>query len=176
MKYVSNCLFYLLLNMIIKFYLNSELSFVFIFQKLNKRMKALTNKSSYDENKKRRVRDVLRMDFMSSESEVESDSEEIFTVKKLDWRSREATKVFLELDKKASESLSSRSKRQMVKRVKSDFSSKRPVPDNISEDMRGCRIELIFLLINNNINNNKYFILELFFFFCIPFSCLMVNV
>lgn len=85
-------------------------------------------KTGWDEAKKRRISNALELCYMSSEEENNSDDETFLKTKPLSWRSEEYTKILEELDTKYERSMSNRSKRQMLKRVKGDMPSVRPKP------------------------------------------------
>ena len=72
-----------------------------LLQKLDNRTNALKAKQSWDEEKKKKIVHVLKMDYMSSEEERESDGEPYFAVKRVPWRSDELEEVMKELDKKS---------------------------------------------------------------------------
>ena len=79
---------------------------------------------------------------MSSESEVESDNERFYEIRKLTWRSQEATNLFIELDKKADELMNSRSRRQRVKRIRGERASGRSIPSFVPEKRKWAVTEV----------------------------------
>lgn len=85
-------------------------------------------KTGWEEAKKRRILNALELSYMSSEEENNSDDETFLKTKPLIWRSEEYTKILEELDTKYERSMSNRSKRQMLKRVKGNVPSTRPKP------------------------------------------------
>lgn len=97
-------------------------------RKLQWRMAMVEKKTGWDEAKKRRISNALELCYMSSEEENNSDDETFLKTKPLSWRSEEYTKILEELDTKYERSMSNRSKRQMLKRVKGDMPSVRPKP------------------------------------------------
>ena len=86
--------------------------------------------SSYSEEKKRHLIEVLTIDYMSpEESDYEecdenSDNPELskLIIRKLQWRSDELTRELKSLDRKSYRSKSQRARRMMVKRVVGGFS------------------------------------------------------
>ncbi|XP_062616427.1 uncharacterized protein LOC134278119 [Saccostrea cucullata] len=102
-------------------------------RKLQWRKSMVERKSGWDEVRKRKITEALELSYMSSEEEVVSDDEQIFIVKPLPWRSEEYNKYMEDLDSKYERNQSSRSKRQMIKRVKGDIPSIRPKPTHVKE-------------------------------------------
>ena len=97
-------------------------------QKLKSRRAAL-RQSVYSEEKKRKLEEVLAIDYMSpEESMYESNSDEDgqglmtkLVVKRFEWRSDELTRELKSLDRKANRARSERGKRMMVKREEGGF-------------------------------------------------------
>ena len=84
----------------------------------------------YSEEKKRKLEEVLSIDYMSPEESVyktNSDEDEgqgrmtKLVVKQLEWRSDELTRELKSLDRKANRARSERGKRMMVKREEGGF-------------------------------------------------------
>ncbi|XP_069109275.1 uncharacterized protein [Argopecten irradians] len=69
-------------------------------RKMTSRIAALNEKRSYSEEKKKKVREALRVDMMSSEEENISGDEACFLVKDIPWRSEEFSSIMKELDQK----------------------------------------------------------------------------
>jgi hypothetical protein len=88
----------------------------------------IKKKTGWDEAKKQKVQSAMDIILMSSEEEGSSEDESFFKVKPLPWRSDELNCLIEDLDSKYFRSQSSRSKRQMIKRVKGDIPSTRPKP------------------------------------------------
>jgi hypothetical protein len=79
----------------------------------------------------------MGISLMSSEEEVFSDDDQhtsYFKSKPLPWRSDEFNEVLKQLDHKFERSRSSRSKRQMIKRVQGDIPSTRPKPTHFKKE------------------------------------------
>lgn len=100
------------------------------------RLAALKHKTSWDEEKKKKVEAVLMVEYMSSEYENDSEDDTLYEISNLKWRSEECLKIFKELDTKSSALRSKRSKRQSVRRVRTNKDSSREKPDDISQEQR----------------------------------------
>lgn len=105
------------------------------FQKLDNRIKALEAKRSYNEEKKKKIKAALTMEFMSSEEEEESDGETWFTIKNYPWRSDELNKILKDLDKKSENIGSKRGRRQAVKRRHVRENSGRCMPAGVADSL-----------------------------------------
>ena len=103
---------------------------MYFLQKLKSRRGAL-RQSVYTEEKKRKLEEVLSIDYMSpEESSYESNSDEDhegqgrmtkLVVKRFEWCSDELTRELKSLDRKANRTRSERGKRMMVKREEGGF-------------------------------------------------------
>lgn len=105
-------------------------------RKLEARRSALKQKSTWDEEKKKKVEEVLHIDFMSSEYENTSDDDTIYEIANLSWRSDECLKPFKELDTKAATLKSKRSKRQSMRRIRSNRESRREKPEEVTAEQK----------------------------------------
>ena len=103
---------------------------MYSLQKLKSRLGAL-RQSVYSEEKKRKLEEVLSIDYMSPEESVnESNSDEDhegqermtkLVVKRFEWRSDELSRELKSLDRKANRVRGERGKRMMVKREEGGF-------------------------------------------------------
>ena len=102
---------------------------MYFLQKLKSR-RATLRLSMYSEEKKRKLEEVLSIDYMSPEESVyETNSDEDegqgrltkLVVKQFEWRSDELTRELKSLDRKANRARSERGKRMMVKREEGGF-------------------------------------------------------
>lgn len=89
------------------------------FQKCDRRRKALEAKATWDETKKKEIREVLIAQYMSSESEGENG----FAVKHKPNESDKFCDLKKTLDDKATKMMSNRSRRQMAARTSTIASS-----------------------------------------------------
>ncbi|KAJ8308678.1 hypothetical protein KUTeg_013552 [Tegillarca granosa] len=71
-------------------------------RKLTNRIDAVKKKTSWSQELKDKITSGLTMDFISSESEHESDGESVYVIKPIPWRSEELNGYIKELDKKNS--------------------------------------------------------------------------
>ena len=95
--------------------------------KLHSRLSVVEAKTTWSAEEKKRVKDALSIDLMSSEEAVSSDDETVYKVRPLTWRSAECSSIIQELDRKMEQTQSKRPRRQQIKRVKGEPSS-RPLP------------------------------------------------
>ena len=96
---------------------------------MTNRKNALVKKTRWTEESKLKLKDTLIMGFMSSEDTLSYD-EIVYKVSTLPWRSSELNNYFAELDKKASSIKSPSTRRQIIKRVKGNLSTReRPEVD-----------------------------------------------
>jgi hypothetical protein len=91
-------------------------------------------KSGWDEAIKQRVSSALELSYMSSEEEHNSDDDSFLRTKPLPWRSDEFIKILDELDSKYERTMSKRSRRQMMKRVKGSVPSVRQKPTPVQKE------------------------------------------
>ncbi|XP_056003490.1 uncharacterized protein LOC125662973 [Ostrea edulis] len=106
-------------------------------RKLQWRTSMISKKAGWEEAKKAKIYAVMDMTLMSSEEEVFSDDDQeklFFKIKPLPWRSDEMNEVIKQLNQKYERYPSSRSKRQMVKRVQGDIRSTRAKPTHFKEE------------------------------------------
>ena len=107
-----------------------ECPFTLVFQKLEGRKAALKAKTSWDAERKQKVLDALRLEYMSSESDRDSGDESVYIVKTLSWRSDMYQAVVAELDSKATAMKTKRGRKQEVRRVRDGSISNRPMPEH----------------------------------------------
>ncbi|KAJ8308829.1 hypothetical protein KUTeg_013703 [Tegillarca granosa] len=98
-------------------------------RKLTNRIDAVKKKTSWSQELKDKITSGLTMDFISSESEHESDGESVYVIKPIPWRSEELNGYIKELDKKIQQTKSKSAKRQSAKRIISDITSQRRRPN-----------------------------------------------
>lgn len=98
-------------------------------RKMTSRIAALNEKRSFSEEKKKKVREALRVDMMSSEEENISGDEACFLVKDIPWRSEEFSSIVKELDQKTTKMQTPKSRRLYVKRIKGTLVTTRPKPN-----------------------------------------------
>ncbi|XP_062581384.1 uncharacterized protein LOC134243171 [Saccostrea cucullata] len=103
-------------------------------RKLQWRRSMVEKKSGWDEAKKQRVSSALELSYMSSEEEHNSDEDSFLRTKPLPWRSDEFIKILDELDSKYERTMSKRSRRQMMKRVKGSVPSVRQKPTPVQKE------------------------------------------
>jgi len=108
------------------------------------RTKALENTTAFSEDQKKKISEIITNEFMSSEesgsepdrvSGSESDSDapsrpNILLVKKLAWRSQEASNVFQKLDRRVTRKRTRKGLSMVIERRESTAASNRAPPDN----------------------------------------------
>ncbi|MES9993642.1 MAG: hypothetical protein ABW098_16960 [Candidatus Thiodiazotropha sp.] len=78
---------------------------------------------------------ILKIEYMSSEEERESDGEPYFAVKKVPWRSEELEEVLRDLDKKGQSLKSAKGRKQECKRVRLEVNGATQRPKSPTEDV-----------------------------------------
>ena len=118
-----------------------------LLQKRLKRQKALVQSTSIPNEEKRRFKDCMNVEYMSSEHSVSEDNandqenssedenvpkNKVLCRRPLPWRSQELNNFFVKLDRKANRKRSQRSASMMIER-KDGSPSEREAPDDAPE-------------------------------------------
>ena len=125
-----------------------------LLQKRLKRQKALVQSTSISNEEKRRFKDCMNVEYMSSEHSVSEDNaddrenssedenvpkKKVLCRRPLPWRSQELNNFFVKLDRKANRKRSQRSASMMIER-RDGSPSEREAPDDAPEfakEMKG---------------------------------------